>query len=87
MSELRVNGYESVKNILKLLLPYIRFKKIQAKALYEACIILSGKKYKLLLKSDLLRLVDLILSIQRENYVTKKKKTRKELFKILGLTP
>src|SRR3989344_1470360 len=69
MSELRINGYDSVKHILSILLPYIRFKKIQAKSLYEACNILSSKKYKLLLKSNLIRLVDLILLIQNENYV------------------
>ncbi len=87
MSELRINGFDSVKTILKLLIPHIRFKKIQAESLYEACTILSSKKYKLLLISDLLRLVDLILLIQKENYATKKKKTREELLKILGLTP
>jgi hypothetical protein len=32
MSELRINGYESVKNILESLMPFIRFKRIQAKA-------------------------------------------------------
>jgi len=87
MSELRINGYQSVKNILEILLPFIRFKRIQAEALFKACIILSSKKYKLLLKSDLAMLVDLILIIQKENYATKSKKTRKELLKILGLTP
>ena len=87
MSELRINGYGSVKKILRLLIPYVRFKKIQAESLYEACSILSSKKYKLLLKGDLLRLVDLILLIQKENYVTKRKKTKKELIKILDLTP
>ena len=34
-----------------------------------------------------IRLVDLILMIQKENYVTKKKKTKDELLKILDLTP
>jgi hypothetical protein len=87
MSELRINGYDSVKNILEFLNPYLRFKKIQAKALLNACLILSGKKYKKLDKKDLIKIVDLILTIQRENYVTKKKKTKGELLKILGLTP
>ena len=86
MSELRINGYESVKKILQLLLPYIKFKKIQTKSLLKACEILSSKKYKLLIKADLLQLVDLVLAIQKENYVTKRKKTKKELIKILGLT-
>jgi len=87
MSELRVNGYDSVKNILEFLNPYLRFKKIQAKALMKACSILSSKKFKMLDKKDLIKIVDLILIIQHENYVTKKKRTKDELLKILGLTP
>jgi len=86
MSELR-NGYASVKNILEILRPYIRFKKIQTEALIEACTILSSKKYKLLDREQRVKLVDLILVIQNENYVTKKKKTRDELLRMLDLTP
>ena len=33
------------------------------------------------------KLVDLVLVIQNENYVTKREKTRDELLRILGLTP
>lgn len=87
MSELRINGYTSVKDTLQLLKPYLKFKKVQSVALLQACTILSSKKYKLLLRKQLIELVDLILVIQNENYVTKKKRTRDELFQILGLTP
>lgn len=87
MSELRINGYSSVKEILILLLPSIRFKKIQAEALLEGCTILSSNKYKMLDREQKIKLVDLILVIQKENYVTKKKKTRNELLRILDLTP
>ena len=38
-------------------------------------------------KQKLIKLVDYILVIHKENYVTKKKKTKKELLQILGLTP
>ena len=38
-------------------------------------------------REQIVELVDLILVIQRENYVTKKKKTRDKLLRILGLTP
>ena len=38
-------------------------------------------------RKQLTKLVDLILVIQNENYVTKKKRTRSELFQVLGLTP
>lgn len=87
MSELRINGFETVQGILKNLIPYIRFKKVQAKALLEACRILSETKFSKLNGKQLTKLVDLVLVIQNENYVTKKKKTRSELFRILGLTP
>ena len=87
MTELRINGFAQVGNIIKDLLPYIRFKKYQAKALYEATGILSEKVLSKLNNRQLKKLVDLILVIQNENYVTKKKKTKNELYKILDLTP
>ena len=87
MSELRINGFASVRDILESLRPYIRFKSIQTEALIEACTILSSTKYRMLDREQKVKLVDLILVIQRENYVTKKKKTRDGLLRILGLTP
>lgn len=87
MSELRINGYERVATVLNEIFPYIRFKKIQSQALMSACRILSSKVFSKLSKKELEVLVDLILVIQKENYKTKSKKTKKELSKILGLTP
>ena len=87
MSELRINGFGQVKNILNDLLPYLRFKKKQALALAKACEILDKTTFKNLSQKQLKKLIGLILVIQNENYVTKKKKTKEELFKILGLTP
>ncbi|OGI57349.1 hypothetical protein A3B85_00710 [Candidatus Nomurabacteria bacterium RIFCSPHIGHO2_02_FULL_37_13] len=87
MTELRINGYKQIRNILKNLLPYIRFKKLQACSLIQACEILSNTKFSKLTKKQLTKLVDLILVIQGENYVTKRKKTKSELHKILDLTP
>ena len=87
MSELRVNGFTTVKEILENLIPYIKFKKVQARSLLESCTILSKTKFNMLNRKQLTKLVALILVIQNENYVTKKKRTRSELFQILGLTP
>jgi hypothetical protein len=87
MSELRINGYAQVRDILKRLLPYIRFKAVQAKSLLKATEILSSAKFRMLEKRQLLLLVTLVLRMQQENYVTKKKKTREELLTMLGLTP
>ena len=85
MSELRINGFKQVRDILKNLLPFIKFKKVQAKSMYIASDILSRDKK--LTESKLMRLVDCILKIQGSNYVTRHKKTKTELYSFLGLTP
>ena len=87
MTELRINGYKQIREILKSLLPYIRFKKLQTRMLLQACEILSNTKFSKLNKKQLTKLVNIILVIQSENYVTKKKKTKNELYTNLGLTP
>jgi hypothetical protein len=87
ISELRVNGYKRGRDILVLLKPYFKFKKIQAKALLEACEILSSKPIQKLSTREQKKLVDLVLILQNENYVTKKKRSREELYEHLGLTP
>jgi hypothetical protein len=87
ISELRINGYKQTKDILKKLLPYIRFKKNQAKAMYKAVNLLASKKSRFLTKNDFKKLVNYLLVIQNNNYATKRKKTKKEFFKILDLTP
>ena len=87
MSELRINGYAQVKDILTVLSPYIRFKAVQAKTLIRATEILSSGMFRTLTKRQVLSLIDCVLRMQSENYVTKKKKTREELLTVLGLTP
>ena len=86
MSELRINGFEQVHTIMKLLSPYIRFKKVQAKSLLKATNLLR-KKRNLLPRRDLLKLLDCMVAIQTNNYATRRKKTKDELRKIIGLTP
>ena len=87
ITELRVNGFKQIRNILIKLNPFIRFKKSQSQALLKACEILSNTKFKMLTKQKLLKLVEYVMVIHKENYITKKKKTREELLQILGLTP
>ena len=87
MTELRINGFKQTKEILGKLMPFIRFKKEQAKALYSAASLLNQKETRLLDKKDLLKLVDFIITIQKNNYITRKKKTRADILKILDLTP
>ncbi len=86
MTELRINGFGQAKNILHDLIPFIRFKKVQARALYKAADLLD-RRSKNLTKSELLSLIRCIIIIQENNYATKHKKTKDELMKIFDLTP
>ena len=87
ISELRINGYKQVYGILQKLLPFIRLKKRQAESLNKAATLLLAKKFQKLDKKDFSNLVDWVISIQENNYVTKRKRTRNELLEVLGLTP
>jgi len=87
MTELRINGYNQVNNIIRFILPYVKFKKLQCNALQKACKVLLSTASRRLDQKQLLKIVDYILVIQNENYVTKRKKTKDELLKMLDLTP
>ena len=87
ITELRINGYRQVEQILKRLLPYIRFKKKQTKIMIKALGLLIRMKSKNLKKRNMLRLVGYLLKIQNYNYKSHQKKSRQELLKRLGLTP
>lgn len=87
MTELRINGFNQINNILKKLLPFIKFKHRQANILCKAIRILINVRRKQLRRKQLVQLVDYIIAIQNENYVTKRKKSKKEFLSMLGLTP
>ena len=87
MTELRINGFTQVRDILKDLLPFIRFKEKQAKALYCACTLLGKKNLRTLSDQERKKLIAEIVCIQENNYATKHKRTAKELLTILDLTP
>ena len=88
ITELRINGYAQTRNVTGWLLPYIKFKKQQAEAIYKAATLLTEKRYLRKLNiGEREKLLKYILAVQSANYVTKRKKTAKELCKILGLTP
>jgi len=84
MTELRINGFKQVHNILKEINPFLKFKKNQGKAMYSAANILSKGALN---KKQLIKLIDYITDIQNDNYSTKKKRTKEELLKVLDLTP
>ena len=87
MSELRINGYKTVLNILQDLKPFIRFKKIQTQALIKACRILKNTPMSSFTKKQLKELVNLIFVIKNQNYSSQSTFNKEELNKRLGLTP
>ena len=86
MTELRIQGFANVQRILIELQPYIRFKTLQVEAVITACSLLQ-RGIRNLSQADLLRLVQLMLAVQNENYKSAHRKTEAELLKTLGLTP
>ena len=87
ISELRINGFKQVRDILKNLLPFIKFKRNQAKAMYKAADLLSRKRSDKLNKNELSKLINYILIIQQNNYVTKRKRTKSELMENFRFDP
>ena len=87
MTELRINGFERVRDILAELKPFVRFKARQAQAMIIACDLLSKKFVRNMSKSELKRLVDLVFVVRSENYKSRTKFSREEMNKYLGLTP
>ena len=87
MTELRINGFEQVRDILTSLKPFIRFKAKQAQAMIRACELLSKKFIRELSKSELRRLVELTFVIRKENYKSRSILTKEELNRVLSLTP
>ncbi|OGY09127.1 MAG: hypothetical protein A2782_01260 [Candidatus Blackburnbacteria bacterium RIFCSPHIGHO2_01_FULL_43_15b] len=84
MTELRINGYTQVESILKKLLPFLRFKKKQAAALIDSAQLLKKGDIS---EKTIRKLIKNILVVQRENYVTRKKRSEAELLSVFGLTP
>ena len=87
MTELRINGFSQVRETVETLLPHLRFKKKQAKLLIQACKLLEKQTLRTMRSKDTRKIVDLLLLIQNENYMSKRRKAKEELHQILGLTP
>jgi hypothetical protein len=83
ITELRINGYETVEKILKMLSPYLKVKRKQAEILLKCSYILRKK----INQENLKKLAQYIHRLQKINYATSKKKSLKEIYSALGLTP
>lgn len=68
MSELRINGYETVREILLKLKPYIKFKARQAKCALQVLSIIDGKDLSEINKRDRTRIAKYIVNLRKENY-------------------
>lgn len=87
ITEFRVNGFDQVKKILVELKPFVRFKKKQVRYLIQACTILEKNTIKNMTRSELKKLVDLLLLVKQENYKSNSPNNKNILYKKLGLTP
>lgn len=87
MTELRVNGFSQVRELLEALSPYILFKRVQTRSLIQACKLLEKRTFRTLTTQDMRTIVKLILLIQGENYLSKQRHTKEHLYQVLGLTP
>jgi hypothetical protein len=84
MAELRINGFKQTEEILLKLLPFIKFKKLQAAEIVKAVRILQKDVRT---ENDLRKVAAAMIRIQSVNYATRKKKTLEEILIMLGLTP
>ncbi len=87
MTELRINGFSQVRETLEALQPHLRFKKKQTKLLIQACAMLEKQTLRTMTSKNMRKIVDLLLLIQNGNYMSKKRRTKEDLYQILGLTP
>ena len=87
ITELRINGYKQVGDILNKLYPYLRFKKNQIKILVAILEKLENKKISDLSRKERLKIADLIAESRKMTYQSgwkKRAKSRKELREALG---
>ena len=87
MTELRINGYHQIRIILEQLLPFIRFKKEQARAMYALASLLESMPFRMLSERKIRYIYRQIIRIQENNYKSSSARRSDEIKKVLGLTP
>ena len=87
ITELRINGFASVRSVLESLRPYIRFKATQAEAMVTACTLLESKRIRDLGETELRYIVDMMFLIKDHNYKSTRALTKEAVLYRLGLTP
>ena len=71
MTELRIEGHQRVKTIVTWLLPYLRFKKFQARQMLKSIKILQSKNYSI---KGLLSVVKIADNISKANNAPRQRK-------------
>lgn len=79
MNELKIEGFNQVRTILKFLSPFIHFKRLQVDLMILALDILN-KNSQLKLK-DFIKIAEISDRISRKNYLTRQKKYTAEFIK------
>ena len=87
ITELRINGFKQTERILDMLMPYIRFKKVQARTMLKAVKILISKEFEKLGERDRKLIAEAVEKIRKENYQSGSKDKTDKLYELLGLTP
>lgn len=77
ITELRINGYESVREILEKLHPYAKFKRKQIEYVLKALNLLRQKSFRELTKNERLKIARAILKSRQETYQSGSKKMEK----------
>ena len=77
MTELRINGYKQVRNILSLLHPYLKFKKNQVTHIFRALQIVERKNVRQLTTREKKQIVNALVAARKETYQSGQKKTEK----------
>ena len=91
MTELRINGYKQVHDILEKIYPYAKFKKKQIESILKILKIIEKQKYLSKLgKKERIKIANAIKKVREENYQSGKKRMKKlesDLEKLINLSP
>ena len=85
ITELRINGYEQVENILLKVKPFVKFKSKQTTVVLKILSLISGRNFVQLPRKTRLEIENLICELRNENYFSSNRKYRKnDLRKLFG---
>ena len=88
ITELKINGYDTVCKIIRLLIPYLRFKKVQAAKLLEIGELLEKQNLPDVSATKRQKIAQLIIDIRNSNYFSSQRKySDSDIKKILSLSP